>query len=293
MTAKIAVTGSNGMTGRHLLRLLEIESIPYLAVSRSQWDITYWKTALELDVLFKGCDAVFHFAAQLPTESIFSSDQAGLQPIFDANVRSCLNLASWAKLRDIPLIFLSGSTVYENTNALNIKENSPKTANGLGGFYGYSKLLAEMVLDHYIADGLKTVVLRPSSIYGIGLPSSKLISEYLGLASTGDLLAVEGPRNKINLIHAFDVARASFEAFKSSSWGTYNVAGAEHSILEIAETAVNVCKSGSILVVNDDHIQPISTRFDLDISKAKAEFGYSPQVSLTQGMSLMLASKEI
>ena len=293
MTAKIAVTGANGMTGRHLLRLLELDSIPFLAVNRSQWDITNWKTIQELDMIFSECDAVFHFAAQLPTESVLSSDQAGIQPIFDANVRSCLNLASWAKMRDVSLVFLSGSTIYENPNASKIKEESAKTVNGFGGFYGYSKLMAEAVLNHYIADGLKSVVLRPSSIYGNGLPSNKLIPTYLSHACAGDVLEIDEPQNKINLVHALDVARASLEAYRSHSWGTYNIAGTEHSILEIAETALKVCKNGSIFIRNDHDFKPSFTRFDLDFTKAKAEFGYSPRVSLSQGMSLMLASKEI
>ena len=293
MTRKIAVTGANGMTGRHMLKLLESESLSFSAITRAQWDITVWKTIHELDILFGGCEAVFHFAAQLPSSRFSSDAQGGIQQVFDANVRSCLNLANWAKLRDIPLIFLSGSTVYANSNAIKIKEDSAKTVNGFGGFYGYSKLLAEMVLNHHIADGLKSVVIRPSSIYGTGLPPDKLIAAYLSHASANEVLEVDGPSNKINLIHALDVAKASLEAYKSQSWGTYNVAGAEYSILEIAETAVKICKGGSITVSADSDTKPGFTRFDLDISKARAKFGYSPRVNLAQGMGLMLASKEM
>ena len=174
---KFAVTGSNGMTGSHMMSLLKSKGIPVKAVARKDWDLTEWKSFDELDHIFGSVSAIFHFGAQLPYNN-FNNDNWQTQQIFDANIRSCLNLAEWAKLRNIPIVFLSSAAVYEDPHASKITETNPKVVNGFGGFYGYSKLAAENILNHLSAEGLKCIVLRPSSLYGYGLPSEKIIQHY-------------------------------------------------------------------------------------------------------------------
>ena len=153
---KIAVTGAGGMVGRHMLSVLSENSIDCLTLTRKDWDITQWKTLDELDSLFKDSDAVFHFAAQLPNKHVTTLD------LFDANVRSCLNIAQWAVARSVSVIFLSSATVYKDAHKHNIKELDEKVVNGFGGFYGYTKYLAENILEHYRFEGFKSW--HPSSI---------------------------------------------------------------------------------------------------------------------------------
>ena len=160
---EIAVTGANGMTGSHMMSLLKSKGIPAKAVTRQEWDLTEWKSFDELDHIFGSVLVIFHFGAQLPYND-FKNDNQQTQRIFDANIRSCLNLAEWAKLRNIPIVFLSGAVVYKDPHASKIIETDSKVVNGFGGFYGYSKFLAESIFSHLSAEGLKCIVLRPSSI---------------------------------------------------------------------------------------------------------------------------------
>ena len=283
---KIAVTGANGMTGRHMLALLKEKGIPYKAITRNEWDICKWKSFDELDAIFNECKAAFHFAAQLPGE------RGSTENLFDANVRSCLNLAEWATDRSIPIVFLSGSTVYKNAHKENILESDEKVINGFGGFYGYTKFLAENIFEHYKSEGLKSIILRSSSIYGYGLSSDKLIPHYLSLAGQGEIIKISQPNNKINLIHAYDVAMAALTAFQSKSWGVFNIGSRNQSIIEIAKMAVKVMGKGEISIEDFNENIESFTRFDLDSSLAKKTFGFKPGISLEKGMRSISLGRE-
>ena len=281
----IAVTGAKGMVGQHLVRLLESKNIPSKSITRIDWDLENWLGLEELDNLFDGCEAVFHVGAQLPKHRDLDNNFE-LKELFDANVRSCLNLADWACIRGIPLVFISSSTVYENPHSSRIVESAPKVVNGFGGFYGYTKKLAEDVFFHYASQGLKLIVLRPTSIYGHGLPADKLVMSILSKAQNDQTITVNQADSKVNLIHAFDVAKGAMDAYENQAWGVYNLAGQLYSIKEIAETAAWVAGKGRLKILEDEYTPYI--RFDLSDELAKREFGYKSSVDLKKGLELML-----
>jgi UDP-glucose 4-epimerase len=283
---EIAVTGANGMMGSHMMSLLKSNGIPAKAVTRQEWDLTKWKSFDELDQIFKSVLAIFHFAAQLPYDD-FKNDNQQSRQMFDTNVRSCLNLAEWAKLRNTPIVFISSAVVYENPHASKIIETDSKVVNGMGGGYGHSKYLAECILSYLSAEGLKCVILRPSSIYGYGIPPEKLIQSYINLAFSGGKLRVVGSKNRINLIHAYDVANAALRAYTSSAWGVFNISSnTSNSILEIAETAVSISGNGSIDIIDNADDNSFE-RFDLDSKLANKDFGFEARINLKEGMMLM------
>ena len=283
---EIAVTGANGMTGSHMVSLLKSKGIPVKAVTRQEWDLTEWKSFDELDHIFRSVLVIFHFGAQLPYND-FKNDNRQTQQIFDANIRSCLNLAEWAKLRNVPIVFLSGAVVYKDPYTSKIIETDPKVVNGFGGFYGYSKLAAENIFSHLSEDGLKCIVLRPSSLYGYGLPSEKLLQNYINIASSGGKIQVTESKNRINFIHAYDVVNAALKAYTNSAWGVFNISSdTSNSILEIAEIAVSISENGSIDIM-DNISSNYFERFDLDSKLAKKDFGFKVEVNLKEGMMLM------
>jgi UDP-glucose 4-epimerase len=283
---EIAVTGANGMTGSHMMSLLKSKGISAKAVTRKEWDLTSWKSFDELDHIFGSVLAIFHFGAQLPYNDL-KNDNQQTQKIFDTNIRSCLNLAEWAKLRNVPIIFLSGAVVYKNPHASKIIETDSKVVNGFGGRYGHSKLLAESIFSYLSAEGLKCIILRPSSIYGYGLPSEKLIQSYINIASSGGKIQVRGSKNRINFIHAYDVVNAALKAYTNNTWGVFNISSdTSNTILEIAEIAVSVSENGSIDII-DNLDNNCFERFDLDSKLAKKDFGFKAEINLKKGMLLM------
>jgi len=284
------------MVGRHVLDHLSKRNVFQMVTSRNQptilpdkvvwnkWDLCSWQDDEFFNSVFHDVEAVFHIGAIVPNAHI-----AGIEnEIMDANVRACLNLGLWALKKDIPIVFLSGAVVYANPLKQKITETDEKTKGGFGGFYGFSKLLAEEVFNFLASQGLRVCVLRPSSIYGFGLPTQKMISKFLQIAvAGGDIELVPPIYDKINLIHAHDVAEAMWQAFQSQAWGTYNIGEKSYSVYEIAQECVKVSGNGRIRIIGNNDDCKTTERYDLDCRNAQKKFAFSAKVSLTEGIKRM------
>ncbi|MEN6348186.1 MAG: NAD(P)-dependent oxidoreductase [Syntrophomonas sp.] len=292
--ARIGLTGASGMLGIHLVKLLLEKKIdiaassipglnnlsPYLQCTA--WDLSQWKRPEEINTIFPDVDALVHIGA-------ITSVDASRQAIFDVNVRSCLCLSEWAMSEGVPFIYISGATVYAAPEKNNILETDSKVISGIGGFYGYSKYLGEQVLLYMAQQGLKICILRPSSIYGNGLSENKMISRFLNIAEADGVIELEHPiKDRIDLIHARDVAEAVIQVLEHESWGIFNIASeCPSSIYEIAQTCVEVVGKGSVSCMPglDDGIPSI--RYGLNCDAARCAFNFSPKLTLKQGISRM------
>ncbi len=287
------------MVGRHLLRVLAREGISCIASSRRQphllpadsrwvpWDLRCWKTPAELDSLFADATAVLHLGGLVPA---VLGDES-LPDIFDTNVRATLALGHWAGERGIPLVYLSSSTVYANPYRQHIREDDEKASRGIRGFglYGISKLMAEEVLLHVAEPDARPCILRPSSIYGGGLAANKMIMRFLNEAAAGRTIELAPPvDDRVDLIHAEDVALAVVRALEREAWGIFNVATEQPvSVLEIARSCVEAVGKGSVRVVDTPADRPPQVRFHLCCDAARRCFDFWPTLSLHAGMKLM------
>lgn len=296
---KIALTGASGMVGRHVISILIKMGISCIATSRHRpeilpkdslwcyWDLREWKNVDQLSELFRDCEALIHLGATVPN----ICGDVSRQSIFDTNVRASLCLGEWALMAKIPMVYLSSSTIYANPERLGIKETDPKMSpnKGLGGFYGFSKLLAEEVLQEMVNDGLKLSILRPSSIYGYGLPEGKMITDFLTKASRGEIIELHPPvKDKVDVIHALDVAEAVLETLSRETWGVFNIASeSPQTIFEIAKTCVQVVGNGDIKITETKIDQDGKVRFGLNCEAALMAFDFSPKLNLIQGIKKM------
>jgi nucleoside-diphosphate-sugar epimerase len=294
----IAVTGATGMLGSHIVAALEFSGFNIISVSRSEseskscrhWDLNQWKTEEEFDELFKGVDAIIHAGAAVPSAKQTFSEQE----LFDVNVRASLNLAEWAKKRNIPMIYISGAIVYQDPEEKDILEDAPLGWSGLGGFYGMTKLLAENLLQQEKNAGLDLAIIRPSSIYGYGLSSDKLICSFLEKANQGQTIELEEPINdSVDLIHAADVAAAIVEILKKCSWNIFNIAsGKLTSVDEIARISLLTVKNGKVSVKKSIHsVQPKLSRFALKCKLAEMQLGWVPKINISTGMQSVFEQK--
>lgn len=291
---KIGLTGATGMLGRHVRAALEDAGAEIISVSRERkedkeansWDLSNWRKLDELDHLFADVQAVIHVGAMVQTNG-----QVDEGLMFNTNVRSCLNLGQWALCREVAVVHISSSTVYANISSNNISEDAQLGYNGLGGFYGLSKLLAEDVFTRLEQQGLKLAIVRPTSIYGYGLPIDKMISHFLAKAREGGVIELVPPVNdKIDFVHAADVALSILAILKTEAWDTFNIAsGHLVTIKELAQACVSVTGRGSILI-NENTAQmrnPI-TRFALNTKRAKNQLGWEPKFDIQQGLKLIM-----
>lgn len=295
---RVAVTGASGMTGRHLLAELSARGIEVVAVSRNQgpelpgvnwrsWDLRDWKTSRQLSEIFGSVDALFHVGAAVPSRN---------QPLTDtdllaANVTACRAVGLWAAEQDTPLLFLSGGIVYAPSPAP-IDETQPRTSTPEGGLYGLSKVLAEQILENLVPAGLPLTILRASSIYGWGLGQDKMIPSFLARAAAGEIIQLAPPvEDRINLIHAADVARAMVLAAQKSRQGCYNLAApTSPTLLELVQACVAIA-GGTVEITGAPPSRAPIDRFPLDVGKARDHLGFTAQVGLHDGLSRLMGKR--
>ena len=294
---RVGLTGATGMLGRHLFANLNAEGIEVIRVSRiaddgvAEWNLAKWLTHDELDLLFPHIDAVVHAGALV--KPIGEVDEGVM---YNANVRASLNLGQWALSRDIPMVHISGAIVYENPYAFMQDESSVTGWSGLGGFYGFTKLLAEDMILRLRQKGLKVALLRPTSIYGDGLDKERMVQRFLSTARDNGVIEIDEPiSDGFDLVHAADVASLALVALKGECWKTLNVSSSDSvSVSELAQACVDVAGGGRIAVKGKPlpNTQP-KVMYSLDNSRVYDHLAWSPVIGIHKGLSMLLKGQYI
>lgn len=283
------------MVGRQVLAQCRARGINVRAASRRKpaergagltwrrYDLETWKSDAELSRIFPDVGAIVHAGAAIPGHGSAISDDAMMR----ANVQSCLNLGQWALRRSIPMVFLSSASVYAEPWRRNITETAARGPNTIAGHYGLTKRLAETALEEMARDGLALTVLRPSSVYGPGIPAQKMIPHFLRILAGGGTVELAPPLgDRHNLIAASDVAAACLAALSRGATGTFNVgAQSSVSVREIARACRKAVGCGKIVERGGKAERRAVARFDLDSAKAQRAFGFVPQVDLVGGLA--------
>jgi len=290
--SKVGLTGSSGMLGRHIDAALKAAGAEVVAVSRSgsngaiSWDLGDWLEMDALDEIFAGVQAVVHAGAYVQPSGLV--DQARM---FNTNVRACFNIGEWAMSRNIPLLYISGAIVYADSCALMQKESALLGWSGLGGFYGFSKLLAEDMLIRLRQRGLKLCVLRPTSIYGHGIDGDKMVPRFLTAATKNEVIDLVLPvDDRVDIVHASDVASATLLSLERECWDTLNISsGKPVSVIELAEACVEVAGGGCIEIKGELPLDyKALVRFSLDITRARECIGWQPRIDVHKGLSMLM-----
>ena len=298
---RVLVTGASGMVGRQIAAILAAAGIGCIATSRTRpdalpssctWvaaDLTDHRDPAALDALFGDVDAIVHTAAIIPA----SDGRTRPRSMFDINVGASIDLAQWATENNLPFVFLSSSSVYAEPDRDGIVETDPTGANALAGLYGISKLTAEMALGAQAELGLKLAVIRPSAVYGPGLPEGKMLANFLATVRNGGTISLNPPvEDRIDFVYAGDVARAVRDVLTHAVTGTFNIgAGQLCRIDELAEACVRAAGRGDVSVRFEKPSREPITRFGLDCALARAQFGYAPAYPLDAGLAAMLSAE--
>lgn len=218
--------------------------------------------------------AVIHLAALLP--GIPSSDANR-----DANEMMLDSLMRWMKPRGIAAcLFASGCNVYGNVAGACTEETAPAPLDG----YAEGKLAAE----HALTDGpWRSVSLRIAAPYGPhpGVPT--VVHRFLKMAAAGEDITLWGSGVRTqHFVHTADVGQAFLLALESEAAGVFNIAGPSPvSMAQLAAACIRVTGSRStIRCTGEDPQESYRGWFPWD--KAHAAFGYSPLVSLDEGLAL-------
>lgn len=298
------VTGGAGFIGRHLVAKLLHDGHNITIFdnfsSSSKNDISHLLEnevslvtgdILDYDLLLKSManhDFVIHLAAQTNILQSIIDPETTIDIIVEGTVNV---LKSCVKTNVKGLVSTSSAAVYGNSPDAPISENSQLSP---VSSYGASKLVTEYNLQAFSRFfGLNCISLRLFNVYGNGQSSEagvirkflKNISKELPLEIFGD-----GTQTR-DFVHISDVTQAFYRAIKNieaKHGDVYNIgSGVATSINELASLLIS-SKGKDLPIIHKTAIQGEIKDSKADISLAENDIGYSPQMSLSDGLASLV-----
>ena len=274
---KILITGTGGFLGKELVLQLSNEGHELLCTTRkitnvmpSGPDITWLETnlsdGLDTGILPQKLDAIIHLAQSNGYKNL--SEEAG--DVFDVNIRLVQQLCEYGVAAEISsMVLASTGTVYEPFNGKLTEDEALRPS----GFYGASKLAAELISETY-SKLFSVCNLRLFFLYGPG-QEGMLIARLIENVKTGKKVTL--PKDAQGLVftptHVKDVARVFSQAVTQNWQGAYNVASPHVlSLGKLLNIIADKCGMELNLEITDAEapnpmipdLQKLRTRIDVD-----------------------------
>lgn len=315
------VTGGGGFLGKAVIRRLLSEGWSVRSFSRGRYpELESWGVdchrgdLVDGDAVARavaGCEVVFHVAAKPGVWGPYSE-------YYDANVRGTEHvLDACLRERVARLVYTSSPSVVHGGEDIEGGDESLPYPDHFEAPYPETKAMAEQLVLAASDRNLATVSLRPHLIWGPG--DNHLVPKIVARARTGRLRLVGDGRAKVDSVYIDNAAQAHLDAAAQLAPGApcagraYFITNGEpmpigdliNGILDAAGVApvtrtvpVGVAVfAGRVLeavhrVARPD-VEPAMTAFLarqlatahwFDISAARRDLGYRPEVSIAEGL---------
>jgi len=302
---KVLVTGAGGFIGSHLTeRLFELGAkirafvrytsrsdegfIKYFSEDlRKNMDIVYGDIR-ELETIVKaidGVDIIFNLAALVGIPYSYIHPQE----VIEANTIGTLNILMAARDAGIEkLVQTSTSEVYGTARYVPIKEEHPKQPQSP---YSASKIAADAIaLSFYHSFDLPVAVIRPFNTYGPRQSDRAVIPSIISQALTKDRLTLGNTTPTRDFTFVTDTAEGFIKVAESekSVGMEINVgSGQEISIEDLIKKIISLVGRDVVVERDKERIRPSHSeveRLCADNTVARSLLGWSPKISLTQGL---------
>ena len=238
--------------------------------------------SLDLRPLLEGAAHVYHLAAQAGVRASWGRD---FSLYTDHNVLATQRLLEAALESGRPrIVYASSSSVYGDTNAMPLREDSPCRPVSP---YGVTKLAAEHLGHLYERNhGLPVTSLRYFTVYGPRQRPDMAFHRFLKAARDGEPIRVFGDGEQTrDFTFVADIVQATRAAALSGRPGTaYNVGGGERvSLNAVLKTIEGI--TGRPFDVRREAPQKGDMRDTAaDTSAARRDLGFRSTVSLAEGL---------
>jgi nucleoside-diphosphate-sugar epimerase len=293
---RILVTGSEGLIGRALCPLLQARGHEVvrmdIAVADGGWhDVADTRAVVtHLD----GCDGVIHLAAC----SRVVWGEADPFKCALVNVHGTLGVIAAARnLERKPwVLFASSREVYGDTPAgVLMREDAPRRPLNT---YAYTKALGEDIVTSARGQGVCTMIVRLSGVYGDVLDHrDRVVPAYAYAAASGGRIVVQGSAKSFDFVHVSDAARGLLLATEqlarsASSLATVHlVTGKPTTLGRLASiacsTAITLGRPNPEVVTTEALPYEVVT-FAGDPSWARESLGWEAQVTIEEGFAHLI-----
>jgi nucleoside-diphosphate-sugar epimerase len=276
----IAVTGSSGFIGRHLIARLKGDSYKVIELDYDKgFDL------LKNDDLMKipYFDLIIHLAAKSFIPKSFQEPRE----YYSNNYLSTLNILELARKYNSKVIYFS-TYLYGNPDYLPIDENHPvRPLNP----YSQSKLICEKLCEGYHRDfGVPLIIFRPFNIYGKGQNNSFLIPMIIEQFK-GKEIKLKDPRPRRDFINVSDVVSAVIAAvrYDKTSFELFNLGfGQSYSIADIISIIKKKTKSEANVIFSNEIRQGEVLDTVADNTKVNSVLNWNPKIKIEDGIARIL-----
>lgn len=292
---KILITGSNGLLGQKLVKLLANKNdIEVLATSVGEnrirkisgfnyasLDITNKNEVEEVFSRFKP-NVVINTAAMTNVDACEDKKEE----CWNLNVNAVKNLIVASEKYDTHLIHLSTDFVFDGENGPYKEEDKPNPLS----YYGESKYEAEKLLQQ---SKIKWSIVRTIIVYGVveDMSRSNIVLWAKQALEKGNPLTIVNDQFRMPTL-AEDLAYACWLIAEKSATGIYNICGKDFmSVLELVNRVADFYGYDKSIItpiasssLNQAAKRPPKTGFVLD--KAYKELEYSP-CSFEEGLAIV------
>ena len=299
--ARAVVTGGAGFIGSHLCTALRARGEEVVAVDNlstgERDNVTHLLgdpgfAFLERDVIdglaVDGpVDAVLHFASAASVPEYLARPLETLR-VGAEGTRHALELA---RDRGARFLLASTSEIYGDPLVHPQPEDYWGNVNPVGprSVYDEAKRYGEaLTMAYHRTHGVDTKIVRIFNCFGPGLlpGDGRVVSNFLVQAMAGEPLTVYGDGTQTRSFCFIDDEVRGILALLDSPWnGPMNIGNPdEHTVLELAKLVLEVTGSSSPIAFADlPDDDP--TRRRPDISLARSELGWSPEIELRDGLA--------
>lgn len=291
---KILVTGGSGLIGRHVVAelsargigVVSYDAVPASPTATNVMSITgdiRDREFLRQTIQESGVDRVIHCAAML--QASCENDPAGAVAINATGTSNVLDAAQSVGVRRV--VLASSIAVYGRTRYTPIDENHPCEPNGI---YASTKLMGEHLAKAYERAGsIEVFALRLGLVYGPAVVRSKGVAAAFTSILLGAVrdraVRIPSDEQTLPLTYVSDAAACLVLACLETPappHRIYNVSGESHTLAEIAALLCRLYP-GTQIVRRESPVVSLLNG-ELDITLARTELGYAPQVQFEEGI---------
>ncbi len=207
-------------------------------------------------------------------------------------------LLEWCRVKGARLLFASTSEVYGNPSVHPQVETYWGNVNSFGprSCYDESKRLGEALVYEYVHKfGVDARLIRIFNTYGPRLNETdgRVVSNFINQALRGKPLTVYGRGAQTrSFCYVSDLVEGIWAAMSKpdTRGNVFNLGNPnETTILQFAKTVQTLCGRGRARIVHKPMPQDDPVKRRPDISRAKKVLGWSPKVSLAEGLARTIA----